>query len=103
MAEAGKVAVYDSVGAALRFVRFNWRFVLIAAAVMAGVQTLCAGISLAVPQAGAPLQLLQWVAQAVLYAALLGGALGLTSGFARRNARVPLLDPEIVQIADVRQ
>lgn len=86
MTEASTVAVYDSVGAALRFVRHNWRFVLIAAAVMAAVQTLCAGVSFVVPQAGAPLQLLQWVAQAVVYAALLAGALGLTSGFAQRNA-----------------
>lgn len=85
MAEAGKVMVYDSVGAALRFARLNWRFVLMASAIMAGVQTLCAGISFAVPQAGAPLQLLQWVAQAVLYGALLAGALGLTRGFAQRN------------------
>jgi hypothetical protein len=40
MAPAGKAPIFDSIGAALRFARENWRFVLMVAAISAGAQAL---------------------------------------------------------------
>ncbi len=71
----GAVPIRESVGAALRFVRENLRFVLITAAVFAGVSTLITSVSLLVPQAGLLTMVASGIVQAFCYATLIGGVL----------------------------
>lgn len=79
---AGNVPIFESVGAALRYVRENIRFIAIASAAGAAALTLLTGLNLAAPQVG----LVTWVvgraAEAIVYAAFLGAAL-LGSGAVR--------------------
>jgi hypothetical protein len=87
MASATKLPIRDSVGAALRFVRENWRFVLIVAGIGAVVQ----GIAVALPSIfGAVLLAFAaaCVYAALTYAALNNGPQGLQPRIARDGARV---------------
>ncbi|MGQ0531075.1 MAG: hypothetical protein ACT4OF_00100 [Caulobacteraceae bacterium] len=69
------VPIRESVGAALRFVRENLRFVAIAAAIGATASVAISGASLAAPQAGLLSMVASGLVQAFVYAALVGCAL----------------------------
>jgi len=71
----GAVPIQESVGAALRFVRENLRFVGIAALVGALASVAVSGLALAVPQAGLVTMIASGLVQAFVYAALIGCAL----------------------------
>ncbi|MEZ5994552.1 MAG: hypothetical protein R3C25_02260 [Hyphomonadaceae bacterium] len=75
MAVGAPVPIRESVGAAMRFVRANWRFIGFVSAIGAAAATLVAGLALAVPQ----LSLLTGIAsagvQAFVYAALVAAFL----------------------------
>ncbi len=75
MAETGKVPIQESVGAALRYARENWRFVLTLAAIGAGASTLLSGIALAAAPLGLFTSIAATLVQAFVYAALTAGAL----------------------------
>lgn len=72
---ASAVPVQESVGAALRFVRENWRFVAVVAAVFAGASTAVSAIMLAAPQTVMLTTLAAGVVRAFCYAALVAAAL----------------------------
>lgn len=84
---APPVNVLDCVGAALRFARANWRFMLMLTAVAGVAQVLIIGIELVAPQSAIALIVFGGLLQAFLYAAALGAVLGLTQGFAPRTAQ----------------
>lgn len=69
------VPVRESVGAALRYVRENIRFIAIVGGVFALASTLVSAFALAVPQAGILVMVANGIIQAFCYAALLAGAL----------------------------
>ncbi len=71
----GVVPVRESVGAALRFVRENVRFIVSVALIYAIVSTLIAGLTLSVPQLGVLTMVANGVVQAFCYGALTAGAL----------------------------
>ena len=85
MAEAGKVPVQESVGAALRFLRENFGFVAAGAGIGAAGLTLVAVASLQAPMLGLPLALLSTFVGAFVYAAFTRGAL---SGASAVNANL---------------
>ncbi len=70
-----QVPIRESVGAALRFVRENVRFVLITAAAFAGVSALVTSASLLLPQAGILTMVASGIIQAFCYAVLIGAVL----------------------------
>lgn len=70
-----QVPVRESVGAALRFVRENTRFVVTIAGIFAVVSTLISAITLSLPQVGLLTMVANGIAQAFCYGALVGGAL----------------------------
>ncbi|MBL8545273.1 MAG: hypothetical protein JNL81_02350 [Hyphomonadaceae bacterium] len=72
---AGTVPVRESVGAALRFVRENLRFVVTVAAIFAVVSTIISAVTLSVPQVGLLTMVANGILQAFSYAALVGAAL----------------------------
>lgn len=72
---AGAVPVRESVGAALRYVRENVRFIASVALIYAVVSTLIAGLTLSVPQLGVVTMIANGVVQAFCYGALTAGAL----------------------------
>jgi hypothetical protein len=72
---AGNVPIRDSVGAAFAFVRENVRFVAIAAVAGAAALTLVGALALAMPALGLITLLASSLAQAFVYAALVGAAL----------------------------
>ena len=72
---AGAVPVRESVGAALRYVRENVRFIASIALIYAVVSTLIAGLTLSVPQLGVVTMVANGVVQAFCYGALTAGAL----------------------------
>lgn len=74
MAE-GAVPVRESVGAALRYVRENVRFIALVGAIFAAVSTLISGFTLAVPSAGVFTMVANGIVQAFCYGALVAGAL----------------------------
>lgn len=74
MAE-GAVPVRESVGAALRFVRENVRFIAITAAAFAGASTLVTSASLFFPGAALLTMVASGIIQAFCYAVLIGAAL----------------------------
>jgi hypothetical protein len=84
---ASAVPVQESVGAALRFVRENWRFVTIVAAVFAVLSTLVSGLALFVPQVGLLAMAASGVIQAFCYAALIAAALFGAQGVGARWPR----------------
>lgn len=71
----GAVPVRESVGAALRYVRENVRFIASIALLYAVVSTLIAGLTLSVPQLGVLTMVANGVVQAFCYGALTAGAL----------------------------
>jgi hypothetical protein len=71
----GAVPVRESVGAALRFVRENWRFVAIVAAIFAAASTLLALITLSQPGLGIVTMVANGIVQAMCYGALTTAAL----------------------------
>lgn len=75
MTDAVRVPVRECVGAAMRFVVDNARFVVVAAAVAAGLITLLAGAALAIAPLGLVTGPLSTVARAFFYAAMVGAAL----------------------------
>lgn len=75
MAEAGKVPVRQSVGAALRFVRENWRFLAVISAMGAGASALITAFSMAMPALGIFAALAQGAAQACVYGAFTAATL----------------------------
>lgn len=72
---ARAVPVRNSVGAALRYVRENWRFVATVAAIFAAVSTLLSLITLSQPALGIVTMVANGVVQAVCYGAMTGAAL----------------------------
>lgn len=75
MAETGKVPINDSVGAALRFVRGNIRFIALASLIGAGAGTALSMLSLAVPTLSLVALIGSGLVQALVYAAFVGAAL----------------------------
>ncbi len=75
MAEASKVPINESVGAALRFVRANVRFILLASLIGALAGTALSALSFAVPQLSLVALIGSGVVQALVYAAFTGAAL----------------------------
>ncbi|MGD9980195.1 MAG: hypothetical protein AB7H66_01580 [Hyphomonadaceae bacterium] len=71
----GAVPIQESVGAALRFVRENLRFVGAAALIGAVGSVAVSGLAFAVPQAGIVTMIASGLVQAFVYAALVGCAL----------------------------
>lgn len=71
----GAVPIRESVGAALRFARAQARFIVIAAAAGAAAVTLISALALAAPNLGLVVVLASSLAQACVYAALMGAAL----------------------------
>ncbi|MEZ5961599.1 MAG: hypothetical protein R3C30_14420 [Hyphomonadaceae bacterium] len=69
------VPIRESVGAALRYVRENARFVAIIGGVFAMASTLVSVIALAVPQTGILTMVVNGIVQAFCYGALVAGAL----------------------------
>lgn len=69
------VPIRESVGAALRYVRENIRFIAIVGGFFALASTLVSALALAVPQAGILVLVANGIIQAFCYAALLAGAL----------------------------
>lgn len=72
---ARAVPVRESVGAALRFVRENLRFVGTVALIYAVISTLIAGLAFSVPQLGVLTMVANGIVQAFCYGALTVGAL----------------------------
>ncbi len=72
---AAAVPVRESVGAALRFVRQNLRFVVTVAAIFAVASTIVSAITLSLPQVGLLTMVANGIIQAFCYGALVGGAL----------------------------
>lgn len=70
-----QVPVRESVGAALRYVRENLRFIAIVGGVFAIASTLISAFALAVPQAGIFTMVANGIVQAFCYGALIAGAL----------------------------
>jgi hypothetical protein len=70
-----QVPIRESVGAALRFLRDNLRFVLMTAALFAAIATAITTLSIFVPQAGLLTMIASTVAQAFCYAIFIGAAL----------------------------
>jgi hypothetical protein len=70
-----QVSVRDSVGAALRFVRENWRFIGVTAAAGAVATTIAGALALAVPLLGIFTSLASGFIQATTYAAFTGAML----------------------------
>lgn len=75
MPDSYKVPVRDTVGAALRFVADNLRFIGVAALMGAGAVAVTSGLGLMVPLIGMLTGILTGVIQAFVYAALLGAVL----------------------------
>src|SRR5690606_22669788 len=71
----GAVPVRESVGAALRYVRENMRFIAIVAGIFAAASTLVSAFALAMPQAGILTMVANGIIQAFCYGALGAGAL----------------------------
>jgi len=71
----GAVPVRESVGAALRYVRENIRFIAIVAGIFAAASTLVSAFALAMPQAGILTMVANGIIQAFCYGALGAGAL----------------------------
>lgn len=69
------VPVRESVGAALRYVRENLRFMAMVAGIFAVASTLVSAIALSVPQAGILVLAANGIIQAFCYGALVAGAL----------------------------
>lgn len=84
---AGAVPVKESVGAALRFVRENWRFVGTVAGIFAAVSTLLALVTLSQPALGIVTMVANGIVQALCYGALTTAAL---LGVAQVRSRVAL-------------
>ncbi len=74
MAE-GAVPIRESVGAALRFVRENLRFVVLTAALFAVITVVITALSIFVPQASLATIIASGIAQAFCYAIFIGAAL----------------------------
>ena len=72
---AENVPIRESVGAALRFVRENIRFIAVASLAGAAALTLITGLNLAAPQFAFVTWILARVVEAMVYAALLGASL----------------------------
>ena len=83
---AENVPIRESVGAALRFVRENIRFIAVASIAGAAALTLITGLNLAAPQFGIVVWLAARVVEAMVYAAFVGAVL-FGSGAVR--ARLP--------------
>lgn len=89
MAGTSEVPVRESVGAALRFVRENMRFVLTASAIGAGIATAVAVVQLVAPALGFITFALSGLVQAGVYAAFVSVALGAgTAGLLANTARL---------------
>ncbi|WP_158765761.1 hypothetical protein [Terricaulis silvestris] len=73
--QPNRLPVRDSVGAALRFVRENWRFIAAAAAAGAVATTIAGALALAVPPLGIVTSLASGFIQATTYAAFTGAML----------------------------
>lgn len=71
----GAVPIRESVGAALRFLRENLRFVLMTAALFAAISTALTALGMFVPQAGLVTTVGSAVMQALCYAIFIGAAL----------------------------
>ena len=84
---AGAVPVKESVGAALRFVRENWRFVVTVAGIFAAASTLLALITLSQPALCIVTMVANGIVQAVCYGAFTTAAL---FGAGQVRARVAL-------------
>ena len=69
------VPIRESVGAALRYVRENLRFIAIVAGIFAVASTLVSAVALAVPQAGIFTMVANGIIQAFCYGALIAGTL----------------------------
>ncbi|HYD74303.1 MAG TPA: hypothetical protein VEF55_14285 [Candidatus Binatia bacterium] len=72
---AGNVPIRESVGAALRFVRENIRFIAVASVAGAAALTLIGGLNLVAPQFGFVTTIVSSVMQAMVYAVFLGASL----------------------------
>ncbi|HRP10679.1 MAG TPA: hypothetical protein PLK37_06575 [Terricaulis sp.] len=83
---ASEVPVRESVGAALRFVRGNARFIGVAAAIGAGFSVAVAGLQMAAPALGPITSVLSGLVQAGVYAGLVSAALALGTGGLVANA-----------------
>lgn len=84
MAEAGAFSIQDNVGAALRFTRENWRYVLTVAVIGAVALTLLSALSLFVPAFGLFASLGSMYGRAAIYTALLGAVLVGAAGMRGR-------------------
>lgn len=69
------IPVRDSIGAAMRFVRENWRFVFAVAGIGAVASAALTGLAAAVPQLGLVISVGSWFVQSCIYAVLLGAVL----------------------------
>ena len=72
---AGNVPIRESVGAALRFVRENIRFIAVASVAGAAALTLIGGLNLVAPQFGFVTTIVSSVMQVMVYAVFLGASL----------------------------
>lgn len=86
MADTSQVPVRESVGAALRFVRENARFIAMASGIGALVSALVAALQLASPALGLVSSVAAGIVQAGVYAALVSAALGQGAGNLAANA-----------------
>lgn len=75
MTEMTKVPVRDNVGAALRFVRANWRLIAFVAGIGAAVTAVIGALALAAPPLGLLTGVATGLTQAVVYAVLTGAVL----------------------------
>lgn len=84
MAEAGRVPIQESVGAALASVRANVRLVLMASGIGAVVLALVTGLALFIPQVGLLTAVASTFVRAFVYAAFVATALGFASNVPQR-------------------
>jgi hypothetical protein len=82
----GQVPVRESVGAALRFARENWRTIAIISAISAAVSTVLALVSGAAAALALPISAVSTVVAAATYAAFTSGCLNGFAGLQQRLA-----------------
>jgi hypothetical protein len=88
MSNAAPMSIRDNVGAALRFVRENWRFVAIAAAVSAAAQSVALLVLGSTPFGALLVGLITAATYAALTRAALSGTQSIQQGLALDGARV---------------
>lgn len=84
MAQQEKVPVRECVGAALRFVRENWRSIAAVAAIFSGVMTVLALFSGLTPALAAPISAVSTLVSAFAYAAFTSACLNGFAGLRQR-------------------